>query len=248
MTVNSYDPIARVYDVLWGPVSVTRYLPAIADWLSHAIAPGARVLDVACGAGQVVAAMIERGYRAAGVDAAPAMIDIARRRAPTAELSVAQFGLLPFADSEFAATLCLFDSLNHVAPDQLATVISDLARVIAPGGLLVFDVNTEDGFRQRWRGDSVEVRDDLVCITRARYNTEYQIGDYLITAFEPTNSGQWSRADAHLREYVHPDAAIRAALAAAHMIDVDTLASDVDLGFTRDVGRVFYRARKDAGP
>lgn len=245
MTTNAYDPIARAYDVLWGAVSVTRYLPAIVGWLSESIVPGARVLDVACGTGQMAASLADHGYRVTGVDIAPAMVAIARRHS-CAEFAVAQLGCLPFADHAFAATLCLFDSLNHVGHAQIAGAIADLARVTAPGGLLVFDINTDFGFRQRWHGTSAEVRDDLVCVARASYDTETRAGEYRITAMESNGEGAWTRADALVHEYMHSDAAIRHALAAVRLSNVEMLACDEDLGLVRDLGRVFYLVRKEA--
>lgn len=57
-------------------------------WLDQALAaaPGARVLDIGCGAGEPVAAYLHaQGCTITGIDGAPAMIDLCRQRLPQHE-------------------------------------------------------------------------------------------------------------------------------------------------------------------
>jgi 2-polyprenyl-3-methyl-5-hydroxy-6-metoxy-1,4-benzoquinol methylase len=70
---------------------------AIADAL--ALGPGVRVLDVGCGSGDFCAQALARGARVSGIDAAPAMIEIASRRARRADLCVGAMERLPWARS-----------------------------------------------------------------------------------------------------------------------------------------------------
>ena len=59
-----------------------------------------RVLDVGCGSGDFCALALARGASASGIDAAPAMIEIARRRAPGADLRVGAMDALPWEDGD----------------------------------------------------------------------------------------------------------------------------------------------------
>lgn len=239
---DSYDAISRAYDALWGPISARRYLPAVAGWLEKAVPFGSEVVDLACGTGQVAAALCARGYRVAGVDLSAGMIDRARANAPFADLNVASFERLPFTNCRFSAALCLFDSLNHADPGALPAVLAEVARVLQPGGLLIFDLNTDEGFRERWRGSSVNVGDDLVCVTRARFDADRRVGEYLVTVFEPSVGGAWSRADAVLSEHVHSPSDVQRELAGSGFMHVEVSDSERDLGVAGDTGRDFYRA------
>src|SRR5687768_7040472 len=73
--------------------------------------PGARVLDVGCGVGQVVARLAEAGFEAYGVDVSDPNIERAKKFCPRCQLYDGR--KLPFADAWFASTGAL-NVLEHV--------------------------------------------------------------------------------------------------------------------------------------
>jgi len=95
-------------------------------------APGAKVLDVGCGAGQVVARLAEAGFEAYGVDVSEPSIERAKKFCPRCQ--VYDGSHLPFGDNSFAAAGAL-NVLEHV--DNPEGFIQELARVVAPGGKVV---------------------------------------------------------------------------------------------------------------
>jgi SAM-dependent methyltransferase len=101
------------------------------------VRPGARVLDVATGAGAVIAEAIVRGARGWGVDFSAAQLDLARARQPGVEFRQASADALPFADASFEAVVCNF-GMPHF-PDP-AAALGEACRVLAPGGRLAFSV------------------------------------------------------------------------------------------------------------
>ena len=103
----------------------------------HGIGPGARVLDVACGAGLVAIPLAERGYRVEGVDLSEGSLEAARARAPAgATFRVGDAAALDARDGTYDAVL-LFDMLEHV--EDQARVIAEAGRVVRPGGVVVFN-------------------------------------------------------------------------------------------------------------
>src|ERR1044071_9204616 len=65
------------------------------------VAPGKRLLDVACGAGFGLSRAAMRGAALSGLDASAALLDLARQRVPTADLRVGDMETLPYADESF---------------------------------------------------------------------------------------------------------------------------------------------------
>ena len=77
----------------------------------------------------------ERGAEVHGLDAAPALVEYARRRVPgAAEFVVGDIGALPFADHEFDSVVALSSLLYASNPPQ---ALAELARVTTPSGSVV---------------------------------------------------------------------------------------------------------------
>ncbi len=111
------------------------YLETVLD--RHGIRPGARVLDVACGAGLIALPLAEAGYRVDGVDLSEPSLDAARQRAPdTATFRLGDATALDADDASYDAVL-LFDMLEHV--EDPAAVVAEAGRVVRPGGVVLFN-------------------------------------------------------------------------------------------------------------
>ena len=97
-----------------------------------------RILDAGAGPGRLTAPLAER-HQVTACDISDEMLEEARRRSPEGVRFVrADARELPFADSEFDGLLAI-DLLAHL-PD-LGAALRELARVVRPGGLLVFDTS-----------------------------------------------------------------------------------------------------------
>ncbi len=103
---------------------------------------GGQVLDFGCGSGDIAAALARDGYRVVGVDPAPGMIAEAVRRyndrpGDGPEFVVGDEDLLAEWSHRFDAVVCS-SVLEYVDDD--AHLLSRLAAVLRPGGLLLFSV------------------------------------------------------------------------------------------------------------
>lgn len=94
---------------------------------SLAIAPG-RVLDLACGTGDICRALAHAGHEAVGADFSLGMLKAGKTRAP---LVRADALALPFPGGAFDAITCGFALRNFVA---LPPVFAECARVLRRGG------------------------------------------------------------------------------------------------------------------
>lgn len=100
--------------------------------------PGAAILDVACGGGLVSFPLAQDGFVVKGVDLAAGAIEAARARIPDGQALTFEVGdayATGEPDGRYDAVL-LLDMLEHV--DRPGVVIQEAARVVRPGGLVVF--------------------------------------------------------------------------------------------------------------
>lgn len=93
------------------------------------VAEGVELLDIACGSGFAAGRASRRGAVVAGLDAADALIEIAARRAPTADLRVGDMFDLPWADASFDVATS-FNGVWGGCQDALI----EARRVLRPGG------------------------------------------------------------------------------------------------------------------
>ncbi|MEU3562700.1 class I SAM-dependent methyltransferase [Kitasatospora sp. NPDC006786] len=124
-----YDSLPSSYIEVEEPV-----LHGILDTL-----PTGTALDAACGTGRQTGALVSRGHRTIGVDQSPEMLARARERAPEADYRLGHLEKLPLDDDSVDLAVCSL-AMTHL-PD-LAAGVSELARVVRPGGrILVSDMH-----------------------------------------------------------------------------------------------------------
>ncbi len=109
--------------------------------------PGMRLLDVACGSGNVAIAAARAGANITGVDIAPNLLEQARARAAT-EVLTARFDegdaeQLPYADASFDVVVSMFGAMFAPRPQLVA---AELVRVCRPGGRIAMANWTPGGF------------------------------------------------------------------------------------------------------
>lgn len=112
---------------------------------------GTRLLDVGCGTGLSFAVPLERGFEITGCDISPAMLARARAKADgRARLVEADMRELPVL-GEFDLVWSLNDAMNYLMDEgDLVAALGAMRRNLAPGGLLLFDLNTLAAYRSFW--------------------------------------------------------------------------------------------------
>ncbi len=111
------------------------------------IAPGMRVLDVACGTGNLAIPAARKGARVSGVDIALNLLEQARARAGAEGLEASfeegDAEQLPHADAQFDVVMSMYGAMFAPRPEQVA---AELARVCRPGGIIAMANWTPGGF------------------------------------------------------------------------------------------------------
>lgn len=111
------------------------------------IKKGDRVLDVACGTGNVSLPAARAGAAVTGVDIAPNLLEQARKRASAENLKIrfdeGDAEDLPYRDGEFDIVVTMFGAMFAPRPEKTA---AELIRVCRPGGLIAMGNWTPQGF------------------------------------------------------------------------------------------------------
>ena len=154
--VPAFTRIAPYYDELMHDVPYRAWVRFVLTLCRrHGLDPG-RCLELACGTATIALMLADQSVEVAGLDRSSAMIDVARKKcaAAGAEIPLAVADLRSFgretvgASEPFDLALCLYDSLNNILePSGVRESFRCVESVLRPGGLFIFDVNTEYAFR-----------------------------------------------------------------------------------------------------
>jgi SAM-dependent methyltransferase len=216
-TTRAYDTLAPAYDLLTAGYAYTPWLRSI-DRLArlHGLT-GRRALDVACGTGKSLEALLELGYDAIGCDGSPGMAAVARRKLTgRASVCVADMCDLPVCGS-FDLVTCLDDALNHLPSAELVTAaLRAMGANLAADGLLVFDVNTLAAYRDV--GDRIVEDADRIVLWHggpARLDAPGGRAEVAMDVLSRRGDGLWRRASAAWGHWHYPLNSIPGLVAAA---------------------------------
>lgn len=215
----AYDALAPGYDTLTGWHDHAAWTGLLESVAAAAGLRGRRLLDVACGTGNTMLPMLERGYAVTGVDVSGAMLAEARRKLPPGtHLHRADMRELPRLGA-FDLVWCLGDAVNYLQdPDELRKAFAGLRRNLAPQGVVVLDLNTLATFRTLYSSLLAVPTAGRIVVVEGRGRRDVASGGASSTWIDRLDrqpSGWWTRIRSEHHHRHHPEEVVDAALAAA---------------------------------
>lgn len=135
--------LAYIHDVGHGDFA-RKAAPGLLEILRERGICDGRVIDLGCGSGIWARQLLDAGYDVLGIDISPAMIALAKRRAPRGEFRCESF--LRAELPRCAAVTSISECFNYLFDEQrdvmgaLARLFRRIRAALQPGGVLVFDV------------------------------------------------------------------------------------------------------------
>ena len=237
---DGYHALASAYDRLnadidyqaWSQFINTcfeKYLPAKPEI----------VLDLACGTGRMTFPLLELGYDMIGIDGSEDMLAEAYFRSDErAEKFLDKNGDLPtdgsynsplFLQQDMRnfelygtvdATVCCLDSINYLTDEgDLDKCLSCIHLYLAPGGLLIFDVNSPYKFEQIYGNNAYVLEDTaddgrgaVFCGWQNEYDPQSRLCKFYLSVFEEQDDRSYRRADEEQTERCYTQEEITEAL------------------------------------
>jgi len=123
---------------LWHGLPADHHVSSHAGYIERALelAPGVKVLDLACGLGHVAVELARRGYDAMGLDQSQLYLDEAKRLAQEAGVDVpfvhGDMACLDFAQ-EFEAVILWGNTFGMLSHEDNVQTLVGIARALRPG-------------------------------------------------------------------------------------------------------------------
>ena len=186
--MEAYTGFAEVYDIFMDNVPYQEWAAYIREILAGYGIKNGLVLELGCGTGSLTECMAGYGYDMIGADSSGEMLELAMRKTEKSGHDILYL-LQDMREFELYGTvqavLSVCDCVNYILEEEELTEVFCLVNnYLDPGGIFLFDFNTEYKYREIL-GDQViaENREDASFIWDNYYDEDEEINEYELTLF-----------------------------------------------------------------
>lgn len=186
--MEAYTSFASVYDIFMDNVPYEEWGEYLRGLLKEYGAESGLVVDLGCGTGAMTEILAGYGYDMIGVDNSEDMLELAMDKKIASGHDILyllqdmrEFEL--YGTVRAAVSVC--DSVNYITePEELTEVFRLVNNYLDPGGVFIFDFNTDYKYREILGEQTIaEDRGDCSFIWDNCYYEEEKINEYDLTLF-----------------------------------------------------------------
>lgn len=229
----AYEAIAPVYDAFTAHHDYELWLGELLPRLERRGLRQGRLLDIGCGTGKSFLPMLARGWEVTACDISPSMLALAQDKLgeQSAALHIADMRALPRFGS-FDLVWALDDSVNYLlSREELAAALRGMKLNLAPGGLLVFDLNTLRAYRGFFAETAVLERASLRLTWEGHATPTTAPGSIVEAGFKADGANGIQVAAHRHRQRHFPEAEVTAALRGAGLERIEVFGHGNDAVF-----------------
>lgn len=200
MSAGCYSDFAYIYDQLTEDMQYDKWVEYINKIFDKFGIKPKLILELACGTGNICIRMAQQGYEMIASDYSEDMLNVALSKASALGLDILflhqdmrEFELYGTVD----AIICLVDSINYITePADLKKIFKLVRNYLNPGGLFIFDMNTEYKL-STILGNNIFAIDenDIFYIWNNNYDEKNKICDFYLTFFVKEGDDKYRRID-----------------------------------------------------
>lgn len=192
--MEAYTSFAGVYDLFMDNIPYKEWRDYLVGLLKKYGAEEGLVLDLGCGTGSLTELLAEAGYDMIGVDSSGEMLEIAmeKRIESGHDILYLQQDMREFElYGTVAAVVSVCDSVNYILDyGDLVQVFRLVNNYLDPGGVFIFDLNTEYKYRELLGECTIaENREEGSFIWENYFDGESRINEYDLTLFIRQENG-----------------------------------------------------------
>ena len=186
--MEAYTGFAAVYDTFMDNIPYEEWCEYLTGLLKTYGVNDGLVLDLGCGTGSLTELLADRGYDMIGVDYSEEMLELAMEKKYESGKDILylcqdmrEFELY----GTVAAVVSICDCMNYITePEDLVTVFELVNNYLDPGGVFIFDLNTEYKYCEVMGDCTIaEDREDSSFIWENQYEPEEKINIYDLSIF-----------------------------------------------------------------
>ena len=245
--MDAYHALAVSYDRLTTDVDYRQTVDFYKEILAREGCNPRTAVDLACGTGSVTLLLAREGLDVIGVDLSAEMLSVASQKAQELEqppLFVCQDLSRLRLPRGVDLAVCALDSLDYITnPAACAEAIRRVYRVLNPGGIFIFDVNTPQKLRAMDGQVFLDEDDDVYCVWRGSFDEQTNICSYGMDLFQ-RKGDVWHRSFEEHQEYAYSEEQLRSYLKAAGFNSIRVYADRLFVKPRDTEQRIYFSARK----
>ena len=245
--MDAYHALALSYDRLTNDVNYRQTVDFYKEILALEGCRPRTAVDLACGTGSVALLLAREGMQVIGVDLSQEMLCVASQKAQELEnppLFLCQDLSRLWLPRGVDLAVCALDSLDYITdPAACAEAIRRVYRVLNPGGIFIFDVNTPEKLRAMDGQVFLDEDDDVYCVWRGSFDEASNICSYGMDLFQRRGE-VWDRSFEEHCEYAYSEQQLRGFLKSAGFTGIHVYADRLFEAPRPGEQRIYFSARK----
>lgn len=245
--MDAYHALADSYDRLTNDVDYHATVDFYFDILDREGLTPKTAVDLACGTGSVALLLASKGLSVTAVDMSEEMLTVAAQKALEAE-NQPNFVCQPLQELRLPRgvdlAVCALDSLDYITdPADCSEAIRRIYKVLNPGGIFIFDVNTPEKLRAMDGQVFLDEDEDVYCVWRGEFDEETNICSYGMDLFQ-RRGNVWERSFEEHREYAYSRQQLTEYLKDAGFTHIQVYADRRFEAPPPGEQRIYFKARK----
>lgn len=247
--MDQYANFAKVYDLFMDNVPYEKWAKQIRDILHSENITDGLICDLGCGTGNITELLANMGYDMIGIDNSYDMLDIALEKKYASGNDILylcqdmrEFELY----GTVRAVISRCDSLNYIVNfSDLKQVFRMVNNYLDPGGLFIFDMNTQYKYEKILAQNTfAEVRDTASFIWDNTYNVENRINEYDLNLFIKLKDDIYRRFEERHMQKAYTLEEIEFAIKSSGMVLEKYMDADTGEKANENTERIFFVARE----
>jgi ubiquinone/menaquinone biosynthesis C-methylase UbiE len=204
--MNAYHALAASYDRLTNDVPYLETVAFYQEIIAREEVSPRTAVDLACGTGSVAILLAQEGLQVIAVDLSPEMLTVAQQKVQGLD-NPPLFICQPLQELHLPRgvdlAVCALDSLDYILdPRDCAEAIRRIYKVLNPGGIFIFDVNTPEKLRAMDGQVFLDEDEDVYCVWRGEFDANANICSYGMDLFQ-REGAVWRRSFEEHQEYAY---------------------------------------------
>lgn len=246
----NYKHFSLLYDQLMDEAPYDQWMEFLTTQVNNHFSEAKKVLDLACGTGEMSIRLFERGFDVVGVDLSEEMLSIAYQKAVDKGFRIPFFRqnmteLTEFSYFDIVIIFC--DSLNYLQTEQdVANTFTSVFQCLNHGGLLLFDVHSPYKMENVYAGATFAYNGDDISYIWNSYAGEYPLSvEHELTFFVfDEQSGKYDRYDELHKQRTYPKSQYENWLKAAGFQILSITGDFTNEPVSETTERIFFTVKK----